>query len=108
MTIEIRNIIGSSNAISQSDGSVVFKVLEKENLNNSNVTIDFNNIQFLSTAFLNASIGRLAQMYSAEIIKKLEFIFPKERGMFKSKVDRVIENAGLGDYYDKIVDEATS
>lgn len=108
MTIEIKNIIGSSNAISQSDGYELYKALQKENLNNSNVVVDFNNIQFLSTAFLNASIGRLAQMYSPEVMKKLAFIFPQGRDIFKQKVDRVLENALLGDFYDKIVDEATS
>jgi len=108
MTIEVKNIIGSSNAISQSDGYVVYKALEKENLNNSDVVVDFNDIQFLSTAFLNASIGRLAQMYSPQVMKKLDFIFPQGRDMFKQKVERVLENAQLGDFYDKIVDEATS
>ncbi|KQS50050.1 MAG: STAS-like domain-containing protein [Flavobacterium sp.] len=108
MKIEIKNIIGSSNAISQSDGFAVYKVLEKGNLNNDKITIDFSNIQLLSTAFLNASIGRLAQMHAPETIKNLHFIFPKEKNMFEVKVNKVLENAILGDYFDKIVDEATS
>ena len=106
MTIEIKNIVGSSNAISQSDGHALYELLEKQNPND--IVIDFKNIQFLSTAFLNASIGRLALRYTKEVMKNVKYLIPEERTVFQSKIDRVIENAGLGDYYNQIVDEATS
>ena len=106
MRIDIKNIIGTSNAISQSDGHVLYQRLEKENL--TGIIIDFNNIQFLSTAFLNASIGRLAQRYPFDFMQKINYIIPDGRDVFKSKIDRVLSNAALGDYYNQIVDEATS
>lgn len=105
MTIEIKNIIGTTNAISQSDGYKIYQLIEKHNVND--IVIDFNNINFLSTAFLNASIGRLAQMYSFDQIKALNFLYPEDKDVFRKKVERVLENAALGDYYDKIVDEAS-
>lgn len=105
MHIEIKNIIGSSNAISQSDGHALYEKLVGANL--SDVVIGFNNIQFLSTAFLNASIGKLAGKYPKSVISNLKFDIPKDRNLFKSKIDRVIDNAFL-DNFSQIVNEATS
>ena len=103
MTIEIKDIINSPNAISQSDGLLLFKQIEHVGLND--VSIDFHGIKFLSTAFLNASIGKFAQMYPG-IVKKLAYLVPDDKQIFQEKINQVIENALLGDQYDSIVGQA--
>lgn len=104
MTIEIRNIIGSNNAITHSAGELLYNELTQKK--EDNVTIDFANIMLVSSAFLNASIGKLAIKYP-EFLKTIHFNVPEDKHIIKKKIDKVIENASLGDHYDGLIDEAS-
>ena len=89
MTIEIRNIIGSSNAITNSSGDLLYNELAGRQ--KDEVVIDFNNILLVSTAFLNASIGKLAVKYP-EFLKRISFVIPDDKKIIKLKIDKVIES----------------
>ncbi len=104
MTIEIKNITGSSNAISHSAGDLLYQKLTSDK--SDKIVIDFNNIMLVSTAFLNASIGKLALKYP-EFLAKISFIVPEDKSIIQKKIDKVIENASMGDFYDGLVDEAS-
>jgi len=105
MTIEIKNIIGSQNAISHTSGDLLFNELSTKKIDD--LTIDFNSIVHVSTAFLNASIGKLAILYP-ELIKRMKFIIPSGKEVIKKKIDTVIDNALLGDVHDGHVDNASN
>jgi len=103
MNISVYDIIQSKLAVNQDDGVKLFESLHIENF--SNTSISFINIDLLSSLFLNESIGRLAIIYG-EKISSINFIYPQDKPLFKSKVEDVIENALMGDEYDHLVDEA--
>lgn len=104
MIIEIKNIIGSSNAITNSAGDLLYNELTGKH--KDEIVIDFNNILLVSTAFLNASIGKLA-VKSPEFLKKISYIIPDDKKIIQMKIDKVIENASMGDFYDGLVDDAS-
>lgn len=103
MNISVYDIIQSKLAVNQEDGAKLFESLQSNDFSNS--AISFDNIDLLSSLFLNESIGRLAMIYG-EKVNSIEFIYPQDKPLFKSKVEDVIENALMGDEYDHLVDEA--
>lgn len=105
MTIDIKNIINSQNAISHTSGDVLFNELRTKQIDD--LTIDFNSIAHVSTAFLNASIGKLAQLYPS-LIRRINFIIPPDKDIIKTKISEVIDNALLGDVHDGRVDNASN
>lgn len=105
MTIEIKNIIGSSNAITDSAGNLLYNEITGNK--KDKIIIDFNNILLVSTAFLNASIGKLAVKYP-EFISRISFIIPEDKNIIQLKINKVLENASLGDSYNELVDDASN
>ena len=103
MNISVYDTIQSNLAVNQDDGVKLFELLSSRDI--SNMRISFNNIDLLSSLFLNESIGRLAILFG-EKINSISFIYPEDKPLFKSKVEDVIENALMGDEYDSLVDEA--
>jgi hypothetical protein len=57
--INIATIIGGNIAVSTSDGETVFSELSKHLKEKETISLDFENISILTTAFLNAAIGQL-------------------------------------------------
>jgi len=103
MKISVFDIIKSSYAVNQTDGSILFDVIKL--ITPSELIISFENIEYLSTLFLNESIGKIALIYPTQI-DQVEFIYPSDKQIFSSKVTDVIENALMGDEYDSLVDSA--
>lgn len=57
--INIYNIIGNSFAIEADDGELIYKRIEQVFDEKRMVLLDFQNIEVLTAAFLNTSIGQL-------------------------------------------------
>ena len=103
MKISVFDIINSKNAVNQEDGSILYDFLASQN--SSEVVLSFEGIDFLSTLFLNESIGKMV-VTNPKIVSLLKFEYPEGKYLFSSKVDDVIENALMGDDYDQLVDAA--
>jgi hypothetical protein len=69
LTINIVNVIGDSYCISADDGDKVYEKIIMGFENNRKVVLSFLNVEMLTTAFLNTSIGRLYGRYSEERVK---------------------------------------
>lgn len=75
MNMIVKDIIGTSIAISATKGEVLYKALNAVMQTNEKVVLDFEGITDLTTAFLNVGIGHLYNNFSnIELNKKLEII----------------------------------
>ena len=59
ITINIRQKIGSSSALTREQGKIIYDALIDNFQNGNHVTLDFSNIESLITPFLNVAIGKL-------------------------------------------------
>ncbi|TXI99409.1 MAG: DUF4325 domain-containing protein [Neisseriales bacterium] len=92
--INIYNIIGNSFAIEADDGELIYKRIEQVFDEKRMVLLDFQNIEVLTAAFLNTSIGQLYSKYSSEVIKSnlsVENMLLEDMILLK----RVVETAKL-------------
>lgn len=103
MKISVFDVINSKNAVNQEDGTNLYDFLASKNSNE--LVLSFEGIDFLSTLFLNESIGKLV-VTNPKIVSFLKFEYPEGKYLFSSKVNDVIENALMGDDYDELVDAA--
>lgn len=104
MKVNIFHIINSNLAINVNDGELVYAEISKAL--SSELTISFIDIDRVSTAFLNETVGKYAILYP-DNIKSISFEIPENKSIFKDKIDDVIENALMADEYDELVDNAT-
>lgn len=70
MNILIKDIIHSDFAVSTNDGDKVHKVLDNSFSNKESIVLNFKGISVLTTAFLNAAIGKLYsnEKYTSEFL----------------------------------------
>lgn len=96
INISLFNIVGSGLCVDAHDGDNVFKVISRALQQNQSVLISFKNVEMLTTAFLNTSIGQLYRDYSEEHIRNfldVTDITDSDRASLR----RVIEGAKI--YY---------
>lgn len=107
--INIFELIASHAAVSTTDGENLFERIKKAFDSGIKVILDFNNIELITSTFLNSSVGRLYGHYSKDFIKghlsienmssddlvllKKVVDRAKEYFMEKEKIDRAIEDA---------------
>lgn len=103
MKVTIFDIINSNLAINISDGELVYTAIS--NVLPSDLIISFENIDRISTAFLNESIGKYATLYPSTI-HLVSYEIPEGKDVFNYKIDDVIENALMGEDYDKLINNA--
>jgi hypothetical protein len=65
-TIKIFDVVGGEAAITDTDGKLVYDKIDAFLSENVNVVLDFANVQFIITVFLNAAIGQLYKKYTSE------------------------------------------
>ena len=90
--VDIFNIVGSEHCIEATDGEKVFKIIKKGLENGKKIIISFNNIDMITTAFLNSAIGQLYGVFDEDFIKKnisVENLKPID----KIKLKRVTDTA---------------
>jgi len=94
--ISVFNLVGSGFCVEAKDGDAVFSSISKALQKEQAVEISFQNVEMLTSAFLNTAIGQLYRDFSEETIRALVKVVDM------SDVDiallrRVIETAKL--YY---------
>lgn len=94
VTIKIVNTIGDVYGVEAEDGQKVFDLITKAFADKKKVTLSFQNIEMLTTAFLNTAIGQLYKDYKETYIKEnLSVSDISESG--KVALKRVVDTAKL-------------
>jgi hypothetical protein len=92
--IRIYEEVGGDAAISVADGDQIFQKIDKAFSNNLKVSLDFQNIELIITAFLNACIGQLYSKYSSEELNenlKLDNVKEEDKFLFHKAIKRAKE-----------------
>lgn len=96
ITINIVNTIGDVYGVEAEDGQKVFELVVKAFSDKKKVTLSFQNIEMLTTAFLNTAVGQLYKDCREDYIKEnLKVSEISESG--KVALKRVVDTAKL--YY---------
>ncbi len=94
--IQIVNVIGDVYAVEAEDGQKVYELIVKSFNDKKRVVLSFQNIEILTTAFLNIAVGLLYKDYAESVIKEnLAVSEISESG--KVALKRVVDTAKL--YY---------
>lgn len=67
--IRIHEKVGSSAAVSSEIGRDIYDIIDNALEKDYLINLDFNDISLLTSAFLNAAIGRLYNKYSSESLQ---------------------------------------
>lgn len=70
LQVKITDIVGSPNCVNPEDGRKVFQVIAKALREEWQVTISLENIEDLTSRFLNSAIGQLYGEFPEEALKK--------------------------------------
>lgn len=106
--INIFDEVSGDSAISVDDGDAIFKKIDKAFENKIKVILDFQNINLIITAFLNACVGQLYSKYtSEEITKYLEVINTsnENKKLFNIVIKRAKEYFSNPEDFDKSVND---
>ncbi len=96
ITIKIVNTIGDVYGVEAEDGQKVFELIAKAFQDKKKVTLSFQNIEMLTTAFLNTAVGQLYKDLQEDYIREnLRVADISESG--KVALKRVVDTAKL--YY---------
>jgi len=96
ITINIVNTIGDVYGVEAEDGQKVFELIVKAFADQKKVILSFQNIEMLTTAFLNTAVGQLYRDFKDDFIRNnLKVSEISESG--KVALKRVVETAKL--YY---------
>ena len=93
-TIKISDSIGSLFAVTTDDGTLIFKMLDKNIQQKIKTVLDFSDVFILTTAFLNAAIGQLYSKYTGDEISpylKLMNVAEEDKILFKKVTQRAKE-----------------
>lgn len=96
ITLSVFNLVGSSFCVEAKDGETLFTAISKALQQELQVEISFQNVEMLTSAFLNTAIGQLYRDFSEESIRALVKVTNIEDAD-KALLRRVIETAKL--YY---------
>lgn len=93
-TISVKDSLGKEAAVLHSDGLKLHELIKGINPDNS-IELDFENISYTTTAFLNASIGKyiIESQSPNETKKRLSFIGIEKKDVFQHKINLVLNNA---------------
>lgn len=94
INIKITDETGSSSAISVDDGNSIFNKIDKSLNSGLKVNLDFQDTDFMITAFINAAIGQLYGTYSDEFLQenlKLINVKPEDALLFHQVGQRAKE-----------------
>jgi Icc-related predicted phosphoesterase len=96
VTIGVYGIVGSSFCIGADDGDLVFQSIQKALKEDKSIIVSFQNVEMITSAFLNSAIGQLYREFSEETIKNhltLESLSKEDAALLR----RVVRTAKL--YY---------
>ncbi|MFO0793045.1 MAG: STAS-like domain-containing protein [Candidatus Brocadiaceae bacterium] len=96
LTISVFNTVGNPFCVEADDGQKVYELIKKALQENRKVKVSFQNVEMLTSAFLNAAIGQLYKDFSEGEIKdklSVENMAKEDASLLK----RVVNTAKL--YY---------
>jgi len=70
ITINVFNTVGNSFCVEADDGQKVYELIKKALSESKKVKISFQNIEMLTSAFLNTAVGQLYRDFNEEEIKQ--------------------------------------
>lgn len=97
VTINIVNAIGDVYGVEAEDGQKVFELIVKALNDGKKVTLSFQNIEILTTAFLNMAVGQLYKDNTEAFIKENLTVADDISDSGKIALKRVVDTAKL--YY---------
>ena len=106
--IRISDEIESISAISVDDGIIIFSKIDKSLNLEVKVNLDFQDINFMTTAFINAAIGQLFGKYSDEFLQEnLKFLNlkPEDERLIKQVIERAKEYFANSVDFEKSINE---
>lgn len=106
--IRIYEEVGGDAAISVTDGDAIYKKIDDAIANGLVVVLDFQNINLIITAFLNACIGQLYSKYTSEQLTqylKLDNVKPEDNHLFNKAIKRAKEYFADPTGFDKSINE---
>lgn len=106
--IHVYDEVGGDAAISVDDGDAIYRKIVAAISNNLIVILDFQNIDLIITAFLNACIGQLYSKYTSEELNqnlKLKNINPENNHLFIKVIKRAKEYFEDTEAFNKTVSE---
>lgn len=90
--IVVTELIGSPSALTVEQGDILYSEIKKELDKGEEVVIDFSDVESIITPFLNASIGRLYEIYTSDVLSQRMHIVNQPDGTNR-KFNMVIRNA---------------
>lgn len=98
MSVEvlIKDLIKTNFAVTTDDGNEVFNIVSQNLTNKESIILDFNGINLMTTAFLNAAIGQLYsnKEFSSDFLNsnlKLKNVPKQDKALFSMVVKRAKE-----------------
>jgi hypothetical protein len=88
--IDVFNIVGNSFCVEATDGQKVFEMIAKTFKEKKNVKLSFQNVEMLTSAFLNTAVGQLYRDFPEEEIKmgiSVEGMAPEDMALLKRVTD---------------------
>jgi hypothetical protein len=70
ITLRIYEIVGSSLCVASQDGQKVFEQIQQALKDGKKVRLSFQNVESLTSAFLNAAIGQLYGFFDNDLLKE--------------------------------------
>ena len=70
ITLRIYEIVGSSLCVASQDGQKIFEQIQQALKDGKNVRLSFQNIESLTSAFLNAAVGQLYGFFDNDLLKE--------------------------------------
>jgi hypothetical protein len=70
ITLRIYEIVGSSLCVASQDGQKVFEQISQALKENKNVRLSFQNVESLTSAFLNAAVGQLYGFFDHDLLRE--------------------------------------
>jgi len=92
--ISIFEQIGGNAAVSSEDGELLFERILRGVENDVRVILNFNNIELITSTFLNAAIGQLYSKYDSSFLRehlKVENLSREDLELLKKVVERAKE-----------------
>jgi len=68
--LRIYEVVGSSLCVASQDGQKVFEQIQQALKDDQKVRLSFQNVESLTSAFLNAAVGQLYGVFPSELLKE--------------------------------------
>lgn len=90
ISISVFNIVGNPFCVDAEDGHKVYAILQKALKEGKKVSISFQNVEMLTSAFLNTAIGQVYRDFNEETVKNslsAEHLSPEDMSLLKRVTD---------------------